>query len=474
MSACSTASRCSSAATSWPRGTGRSITTARSARPRASPRRSPCEHAPRDVLELALKTANAHRRRVLRRRHQDRRRPPRAHGGQRQPERRPRRRGRDPRRRALRSHHERDSSARRCRQTVQTRRLNRRQGGRSDCSTAYGLEVEYMLVDGETLDVAPAADQLLEAAAGELTDEFENGDDRLEQRARAARHRAQVQRAAAVARGLGQGIRRQREARERQARPRGFAAHADGDAPVDGPERGRAVAARHARHLRHVRPDLLVQGPRLGQPAEHADQPAVRRRRGVRAAACRDSFPAADPAGSRGELADRRRRAQRHSRQPPGRLSQQLRDASRRSRARSCRSPSARSANTTSACSSRSTATSRRTIPKASCATNGSTRAARSRASTAWRSRSACSTCKRRPLMDVAYAALIVEVLEALCAEQWLDRERHESLAHRGARQAAHARGAARRGCRYRRQAISRRASACAAAAPSSRTCGSI
>jgi carboxylate-amine ligase len=41
---------------------------------------------------------------------------------------------------------------------------------------AYGLEVEYMLVDAETLDVAPAADALLEAAAGELTDEFPNGD----------------------------------------------------------------------------------------------------------------------------------------------------------------------------------------------------------------------------------------------------------------------------------------------------------
>ena len=33
-----------------------------------------------------------------------------------------------------------------------------------------------MLVDGESLDVTPAADQLLEAAAGELTDEFVNGD----------------------------------------------------------------------------------------------------------------------------------------------------------------------------------------------------------------------------------------------------------------------------------------------------------
>ncbi len=40
---------------------------------------------------------------------------------------------------------------------------------------AYGIEVEYMLVDAETLDPAPAADALLEAAAGEHTDEFENG-----------------------------------------------------------------------------------------------------------------------------------------------------------------------------------------------------------------------------------------------------------------------------------------------------------
>jgi carboxylate-amine ligase len=41
---------------------------------------------------------------------------------------------------------------------------------------AFGLEVEYMLVDGESLDVAPAADALLQAAAGELTDEFLNGE----------------------------------------------------------------------------------------------------------------------------------------------------------------------------------------------------------------------------------------------------------------------------------------------------------
>jgi len=41
---------------------------------------------------------------------------------------------------------------------------------------AYGVEVEYMLIDAETLDVAPAADELLEAVAGEVTGEFANGD----------------------------------------------------------------------------------------------------------------------------------------------------------------------------------------------------------------------------------------------------------------------------------------------------------
>src|SRR5262247_908205 len=41
---------------------------------------------------------------------------------------------------------------------------------------AHGIEVEYMLVDAETLDVAPPADALLEAVAGELVEEFENGD----------------------------------------------------------------------------------------------------------------------------------------------------------------------------------------------------------------------------------------------------------------------------------------------------------
>ena len=40
---------------------------------------------------------------------------------------------------------------------------------------AYGVEAEYMIVDAERLDVKAKADLLLEAAAGELTDEWENG-----------------------------------------------------------------------------------------------------------------------------------------------------------------------------------------------------------------------------------------------------------------------------------------------------------
>ena len=41
---------------------------------------------------------------------------------------------------------------------------------------AFGLEVEYMLVDGDSLDIAPKSDLLLEAAAGKLVDEWQNGD----------------------------------------------------------------------------------------------------------------------------------------------------------------------------------------------------------------------------------------------------------------------------------------------------------
>lgn len=41
--------------------------------------------------------------------------------------------------------------------------------------TCYGVELEYMLVDAKSLNVRPIADELLTAAAGELTSDFERG-----------------------------------------------------------------------------------------------------------------------------------------------------------------------------------------------------------------------------------------------------------------------------------------------------------
>ena len=42
--------------------------------------------------------------------------------------------------------------------------------------SVFGIEIEYMIVDRTTLDVAPMADRLLTAAAGELTEETEQGE----------------------------------------------------------------------------------------------------------------------------------------------------------------------------------------------------------------------------------------------------------------------------------------------------------
>jgi glutamate---cysteine ligase / carboxylate-amine ligase len=41
---------------------------------------------------------------------------------------------------------------------------------------AFGVELEYMLVSADSLDVEPAADRLLEAAAGTLVEDYENGE----------------------------------------------------------------------------------------------------------------------------------------------------------------------------------------------------------------------------------------------------------------------------------------------------------
>ena len=41
---------------------------------------------------------------------------------------------------------------------------------------AYGVEIEYMIVDAKTLDVRPITDRVLEAVAGEIVSDIEDGD----------------------------------------------------------------------------------------------------------------------------------------------------------------------------------------------------------------------------------------------------------------------------------------------------------
>jgi glutamate---cysteine ligase / carboxylate-amine ligase len=55
-------------------------------------------------------------------------------------------------------------------------RTERDSDGRLGLFEAVGVELEYMIVSADTLNVVPVADSLLEAVAGELTDEYENGD----------------------------------------------------------------------------------------------------------------------------------------------------------------------------------------------------------------------------------------------------------------------------------------------------------
>ena len=210
-----------------------------------------------------------------------------------------------------------------------------------------------MLVDGESLDVAPAADQLLEAVAGELTDEFENGE--IAWNNELALHVIELKcnGPRPTLDGLGRGLRRQCP----RSRTTSSAARACGSCRrrcIPWMDPNDVKLWPHGTRSIYDTFDRIFscKGHGWANLAEPANQSAVRRRRGVRAPACSRSLPAADSARSRGELIRRRRRTQRHPRQPARRLSQQLRahpvDHGRgRAGARS-----ARSANTTSACSS--------------------------------------------------------------------------------------------------------------------------
>ena len=78
------------------------------------------------------------------------------------------------------------------------------------------------------------------------------------------------------------------------------------------------------------------------------------------------------------------------------------------------------------------------------------------------------------PSMDVAYAALIVEVLKLLLEERWADRRSLDRWHETELGQAAEARRAARRGGRNHATGATCARSASAAAARTSWACGSI
>ncbi len=145
-----------------------------------------------------------------------------------------------------------------------------------------------------------------------------------------------------------------------------------------------------------LRPHLRLPRPRLGQPAERAPQPALRRRRGVRPPArrhprwccrsCRRWRPARRCSTARSD-----RRCWTTGWSSTGRTS----SGSRRSRGRVIPEPvfterRLRGHDLRAGC----TPTSRRTTPTRSCGTSGSTPAAPSPASTATPSRSGSSTSR--------------------------------------------------------------------------------
>ena len=176
-----------------------------------------------------------------------------------------------------------------------------------------------MIVDRTTLDVAPVSDRLLTAVAGELTNETEQG--AIAWSNELALHVIE--------------LKTNGPAPHLKARRRFSSAHVHahqrhcssqwnaclmptGVHPwMDPDTRDAPLAARRQRDLRGVRPHLRLPRPRLVEPAEHAHQPAVRRRRGVRPAARGDPARAADAAGARRELAVSRRPRDRTARRAP-------------------------------------------------------------------------------------------------------------------------------------------------------------
>ena len=339
------------------------------------------EHAPRDVLQLALQHGERDRRRFLRRRHQDGERPPSADGDQRQPERRSRRRGRDPRRRALRSDHERDSRSRRCRTS------NSNPPPETAARAVCGLRRRARVHARRRRDARRGAGRRRAARGGRR-----RADRRVRRTATSpgtTSSRCTSSSSNATVRG-----RRSRAWAQRsrtnvalandEARPRGPRLMPTAMHPWMDPNERAALAARHARRLRDVRPDLLAARATAGQTCKARSStcrsPATRNSRGCTprfASCCR--FCRGSPRARRSSTAS----ATGFSTTGSSSIAAIAR-GSRRLRATWSRNPSARSASTTSAARADLSRPRAARPGRRAAATNGSTRAGRSRASSGW------------------------------------------------------------------------------------------
>ena len=383
------------------RGHWQIITTARSATKEGETRDARRGHAPREVLELALKAANADRRRPLRRRHQESGRPqvvmevndnPNIDAASRTPA----------RGRALRAHHGvfMRASMPASNQTPATRRAARpRQRVEPPrrplrLFEGFGIELEYMIVDAATLDVRPRPTSCSRPrpARRRTSSRTAPSPGRTSSRCTSSSSRRNGPRptSRAWARRSARTSRR-----ERAARPRRPAPDADRDAPVDGP---RTTSCSGRTTTRGSTPPSTASSTAAATAGRtcRACTSTCRSTTTTSSAGCTRRSASCCRSCPRSPRARRSSTARRTApRQAARRLPQQLRAhpvGHGRGRARGGRLDGEYDERLLG----RSTATSRRTIPRACCGTSGSTRAARSRASTAWRSRSACSTCRRR------------------------------------------------------------------------------
>lgn len=135
----------------------------------------------------------------------------------------------------------------------------------------YGIELEYMIVDRETLAVAPIADELLRKLTSTFVSEARNS--QLEWSNELVLHLLELKNIdpqprhfLPVCRVSGRN-----PADRRGARIGERTAHADWHAPLDeSPHRDPPLAARAGVNLSGLRPYLRLQKAQLGQPAKHA------------------------------------------------------------------------------------------------------------------------------------------------------------------------------------------------------------